>query len=242
MGREIQKRKNRSGIAKARRKPKTKKSLLQHPIIAANWDKSQTLEQNYQRLGLASKLNKHTGGREKKLEDVHRLRTARDEDVGLERKQDALAIASLRRPEQLNVAEAKVERDPKTGRIMKIVDSAEGPIKANPLNDPLNDIDSDVEDETLGQHADTMGVAESAQGETRSEVVARLEQEARRPAKKYKPKSSDNERAFIAELVGKYGEDYAAMARDLKINYMQRSEGDLKRRIKKWRESGGEVG
>lgn len=37
MGRELQKRKNRSGVAKIRQKPKSKKKILSNPIIAANW-------------------------------------------------------------------------------------------------------------------------------------------------------------------------------------------------------------
>ena len=43
------------------------------------------------------------------------------------------------------------------------------------------------------------------------------------------------------ELVKKYGDDVGKMARDIKINYMQRSEGDLKKRIKTWREAGGKI-
>jgi nucleolar protein 16 len=37
MGRELQKKKNRSSIPKVRRKPKSKKKVLGNPIIAANW-------------------------------------------------------------------------------------------------------------------------------------------------------------------------------------------------------------
>jgi len=37
MGRELQKKKNRSSIAKVQRKPKSKKKILNNPIIAANW-------------------------------------------------------------------------------------------------------------------------------------------------------------------------------------------------------------
>ena len=61
MGRELQKKKNRSGINKVRLKPKSKKKILTNPIIAENWDKSQSLAQNYRRLGLTAKLNKNTG-------------------------------------------------------------------------------------------------------------------------------------------------------------------------------------
>lgn len=37
MGRELQKKKNRSSVAKVRQKPKSKKKILNNPIIAANW-------------------------------------------------------------------------------------------------------------------------------------------------------------------------------------------------------------
>jgi hypothetical protein len=37
MGRELQKKKNRSSIPKKRQNPKSKKKILQNPIIAANW-------------------------------------------------------------------------------------------------------------------------------------------------------------------------------------------------------------
>jgi hypothetical protein len=37
MGRELQKKKNKSSIPKARRKPASKKRILANPIIARNW-------------------------------------------------------------------------------------------------------------------------------------------------------------------------------------------------------------
>ncbi|KAF2765421.1 hypothetical protein EJ03DRAFT_208652 [Teratosphaeria nubilosa] len=236
MGRELQKKKNRSGVQKVRQKPKSKKNLLLNPIIAAKWDKSQTLEQNYKRLGLTAKLNKHTGGIERKAEDVRRAREEAAEGKG---KDDPLAIASssLRRPQSFQVQEAKIERDPVTGKILRVID--EGAKKANPLNDPLADLDSEDSDEEIDQHPDTFAASRSGSGKT--DVVRKLELEANQPVKKYKFKQTEGERAFVEELVRKYGDDYAAMARDIKVNYMQRSEGDLKRRVKKWREAGGSV-
>ncbi|KFY06322.1 hypothetical protein V491_08708, partial [Pseudogymnoascus sp. VKM F-3775] len=68
MGRELQKKKNRSSIPKVKHKPKSKRvNPLGNAIIAANWDSKQTLTQNYNRLGLASRLNAATGGTEKKI-------------------------------------------------------------------------------------------------------------------------------------------------------------------------------
>ncbi|TKA26481.1 hypothetical protein B0A50_05318 [Salinomyces thailandicus] len=239
MGRELQKKKNRSGIRKVTQKPKSNKKILGNATIAQNWDKTQTLEQNYKRLGLASKLNKHTGGREVKAEDVRRQR---EEDEAGTRKLDKLAIGGQRRSGKFEMSEARVERDPETGEILRVIEP-ESQKRANPLNDPLADLDSEEsedEDGALNQHASNAAPFDPENG-VRTDVVKRLEQEASRPAKKHVPKQSENERAFIVELVAKYGDDYVAMARDMKINYMQRSEGDLKRRVKKWRQSGGSV-
>jgi nucleolar protein 16 len=226
-----QKKKARSGIAKARRKPKSKKQLLNNSIIAANWDKSETLAQNYKRLGLTRRLNKNTGGVEKKVSDL-----------GVENVPSRLEIGSTGKTAQLEVGEAEIERDPTTGKIVRVLDDTA--VKANPLNDPLNQFDSEHEESDVEVGFDQHG--QPAYGilakPASTAVVAQLENEARRPEKKYKHKQSEGEKAFIAELVMKYGADYAAMARDMKINYMQRSEGDLKRRVKKWREDGGEVG
>ena len=222
-----QKKKNRSGIAKVRRKPKSKKQLLQNSIIAANWDKSETLAQNYKRLGLTRRLNKNTGGVEKKVSDL-----------GAEEGPSGLEIGGTGKTIGLQLSEAKIERDPVTGKIIRVLD--ETVVKPNPLNDPLNDIDSESdEDMAYDQHGhSTNGIRAKPAG---TEVVAQLQDEAAKPEKKYKRKQPEGEKAFVRELVEKYGDDYAAMARDMKINYMQRSEGDLKRRIKKWREDGDEV-
>lgn len=239
MGRELQKRKNRSGISKVRQKPKSKKKILTNPIIAANWDKSQSLAQNYKRLGLTAKLNKNTGGVEKTVSDV-----LREAEEG-ERHVDTLNItSSSKRKETLDVGEAKIERDPETGKILRVIDQQTA--KANPLNDPLNEIDSDEEEEDEifnpgNQHGNTDPAAHSKSDARKTETVRRLEEEARKPAAKYRRKQPEGEVAFVEELVRKYGDDYGKMARDMKINYMQRSAGDLKRRIKKWRENGGKI-
>lgn len=231
MGRELQKRKNRSSTPKVRRKPKSKKKILSNHIIAENWDKSQTLAQNYRRLGLTERLNNRTGGVERK--------------PGEERQDDPLSIEGKRRKanEVIEVREAKIKRDPKTGAILSVLDG-ELEQRPNPLNDPLRALDSDSDDEmgdSYDQHGNPRFSTEQVATEPKTEVVERLEDEASRPAPKYRRKLTEGERAFIEELVRKHGDDYAAMSRDMKINYMQRSEGDLRKRVKKWREAGGRV-
>ena len=225
-----QKKKARSSLSKVKRKPKSKKQLLSNTIIAANWDKSETLAQNYKRLGLTRRLNKNTGGVEKKASDV-----------GVDEVGSGLEIGGTGKTTQLDLSEARIERDPSTGRIVRVLDDGNG--KANPLGDPLNDLDSDSETSDVNmafdQHSSTNGgVVKTAN----TAVVAELEREAARPENKYKRRMPEGEKAFVAELVEKYGDDYEAMQRDVKINYMQRSAGDLKRRVGKWRGEGGEVG
>lgn len=239
MGRELQKRKNRSSIAKVRHKPKSKKNILNNAVISANWDRNQTLAQNYKRLGLSAKLNKTTGGVERKVGDVER-----------EKEQDGKAPANglmisggngRGKKEQLDLGEEKVERDPVTGKILRVV-STGNTARPNPLNDRLNDLDSDYESnaEMFDQHGH--GKQQDQPSQPKTAVVAELEQRASLPEKKYRRQQSEGERVFVEALVGKYGEDYERMARDTQINYMQRSAGDLKKRVKKWRESVGRVG
>ena len=45
--------------------------------------------------------------------------------------------------------------------------------------------------------------------------------------------TSKGERGTLAQLVGKYGEDVEAMARDRKVNVDQRTAGELGRAIRK---------
>lgn len=237
-----QKRKLRSSTPKARRKPKSKKRILANPIIAANWEKSQTLAQNYRRLGLTARLNKCTGGVEKTGKDIDRLREE-EENGGGGKKEDGLRISggSRKGAEKMEVEEARIERDGETGRILRVLDRPEDYSRPNPLRDLLNEMDSGSEgvrdEEMFDQHGRDFQHPDSHAAKTA--VVKKLEQEAQRPEKKYTRKQSEGERAFIEALVKKYGDDYGRMARDMKINYMQRSAGDLKRRVKKWRESGG---
>lgn len=186
-------------------------------------DRNLTLTQNYKRLGLLHKLNAPTGGKE---------RLPGQED--LNQAPNSLHITgSGNTATQLELGETKVERDPETGNILRVIrDEDEIEVagrkrrRANPLNDPLNEL-SDNEDE--GQ---TM---------SGSAVVQELERQAHREgrsAKSKKPRHlSQREGEWITKLIEKHGENFSAMVRDRKLNPMQQSEGDLRRRINKWKKS-----
>ncbi|OJJ42871.1 hypothetical protein ASPZODRAFT_104626 [Penicilliopsis zonata CBS 506.65] len=237
MGREIQKKKNRSSLPKNRSKKRgtlkngnKKINVLGNAIIAENWDRNQTLTQNYRRLGLVHRLNAPTGGVEKRAKD----------DGSTEEVTDSLHITgSIKTSTKLSLGETRVERDPETGKILRVIrdDDKDEEIeiagrklrRTNPLNDPLNDL-SDNEDAMPSRSS----AADSA-------IVRKLELQAARESaavQKKKPRhQSQRENEWISRLVDKYGEDYRAMSRDRKMNPMQQTEGDLRRRVRKWKQA-----
>ncbi|KIY00518.1 uncharacterized protein Z520_04203 [Fonsecaea multimorphosa CBS 102226] len=229
MGRERQKKKNRSSIPKARPKDgrtkagKKRINFLGNETIAKNWDRKLTLSQNYKRLGLSSRLNAATGGTEKKA--------AKDKMDIAGVKRDSLAIAGPLAAD-ITPQEVQVERDPETGRILRVIRPETGEANQNPLNDPLNDI-MDLESQQLRSQPANGIVAE---------LEAQAAEEEELLAKKKRPRQqSQREEEWIAKLVEKHGDDIKAMAKDLKLNPMQQTEGDIARRIKKWKANHGEV-
>lgn len=217
MGRELQKKKNRSSIAKVRQKPKSKKlNLRANPIIAANWDRTLSVAQNYKNLGLTSRLNHRTGGIEKH-QDLYNGEEVDDD-------KDVFAIGS-KKPAKLETEEATVTRDPKTGAILSVVSSGKQK-KPNPLNDPLNELEDLYEEEVAVR-----------ENKPRKGVIKELEELAARGEEKRPRKQSEREQEWISALVEKYGDDYRAMSRDRKLNPMQQSEGDIKKRARKWVEN-----
>lgn len=203
MGRELQKKKNRSSINKVKLKAKSKKTnLLGNAVVAANWNQKETLTQNYRRLGLTSRLNGFTGGMEKNLSKTST--------------ESALAIANVK-PTVLEPREVRVERDPETGRIVRVLNNK----KENPLNDQL--LSDDEED-----------VERPRESVRSTGIIAELERQASRVPEKKPRQQSAREREWLERLVNKYGDDTQKMARDMKLNPMQQTASDIGKRIKKW--------
>lgn len=252
MGRELQKKKKRSSIPKIKLKPKSKKvNPLGNPIIAANWyfsllpspnpslplflylyqkqnrltitprNQNETLTQNYRRLGLTSRLNTATGGIEKpRLTDSNTTTSLNS------KKADKLAISNAI-PKVFAPTEAVVERDPETGKILRVIHKG-GLGKKNLLNDPLN---SDSDEENEGE--EFTGFEE--EGGNSGGIIAQLEQQARSGKAKTERKQSEREKEWCQRLVERWGEDWGKMVRDRRLNPMQQTEMDIKRRVAKWR-------
>ncbi|KAH6882469.1 Nucleolar protein 16 [Alternaria rosae] len=233
MGRELQKKKNRSSIPKKRKNGPSKKKILQNPIIAKHWNQKETLSQNYRRLGLTARLNHATGGTEKTIallglndEKSSRADTAANSTA------DALNIVSkAKKPENIAIEEIEVERDPETGAILNVTGTLDK--KDNPLNDPLNEIEDD--DEEMEWNGFSM-VPERPE-EAQNPVIRELEEAAMNGARKAPRGQSQREQEWVERLVNKYGEDYAKMARDRKLNPMQQTAADIKKRVAKWQKA-----
>lgn len=121
-------------------------------------------------------------------------------------------------PTTIEPTEVRVERDPETGKIIRVIHDK----KENPLNDQL--LTDDEEDADMSEVG----------GETHG-IIAELERQAASAPEKKPRKQSAREKEWIERLVSKYGEDTKKMSRDMKLNPMQQTEADIARRIKKWR-------
>lgn len=200
-------------------------------------NQKETLSQNYRRLGLTARLNHATGGTEKTigLLGLNDPKSSRA-DTAADSTANALNIVSKAPAQTLEIEEIEVERDPETGHILRVTGQREE--KFNPLNDPLVELEgSDGEAEEWNGFS---MVPERRENEVENPVIRQLEEAARNGARKAPRKQSEREAEWQERLVSRYGEDYGRMARDRKLNPMQQTEADIKKRVKKWQASQAE--
>lgn len=202
----------KSSIRKNTRRVKDKKrdvNIHSNPIIAKNWDKSLTLQQNYKRLGLASKLGGIAGGQEQKVETLSERRARKAKEAELQVTIDD--IEKSEDPSKIPEGEARLIRDPETNEVVKII---YGTMKLNKSN-----ISNDIEKPEVIQQLEEYA-------EKHSKI-------------KHERVQSDREQDWLKALYEKYGDDYEKMKWDKKLNINQQSAGDLKRRIIKWKKANG---
>lgn len=113
----------RSSVKKNTRRTKDKQrniNVYSNPIIAQNWDKSLTLQQNYKRLGLRAKLGHMAGGVEQKVETLTELRSKKkNKDTN-----ETVTIDEIEHtddPSKIPEGEARIIRDPETNEVLKVI-------------------------------------------------------------------------------------------------------------------------
>ena len=233
----VRKRKmNRSSVGKNTRRVKDRRrkiSIKSNPIIAANWDYSLTMKQNYKNLGLRAKLQTPSGGQEvdySKVAEKVPVKSVVDEegsDEDDELNEDNEDEEQNNETEANNgdeefdenkipEGEARIQRD-EDGNVIKVV---YGKLKKF-------DIDEDVE--TLKKQA-----AEEEE-ETKTDVVRELELYASRPEVTDARIQSEREEEWLERLYKKHGNNYQKMFFDKKLNIYQQSVGDIKRRLNIWK-------
>lgn len=213
-------------------------------------DRNLTLIQNYKALGLISRLNGATGGREKKIShnDESDITGAYEHGVPGEKGVDGLAIPGNKRVTKLIPTEARVERDPETGRILRVLrpestsqrgeEGGDVRLKRKRLDDPLNSDEESGVEETRPITASGQARGKQSTTGAVAALEAQAEEEAAQMARTKRPRQqSKREEEWIAALVGKYGDNVGAMVRDRRLNPMQQSEADIGRRVRKWRDS-----
>jgi len=132
---------------------------------------------------------------------------------------------------QKPIEEVHLEHDVETGDVKVLNGNAGGRMALyNPLDDPLNELE-DEQDTPIPFNA----LGHTGRKGTGSGITGSLEELAAMGVSKRLRQQSEREEEWIARLVQKHGDDCSAMFRDRKLNPMQQSEGDIKRRIKKWR-------
>lgn len=142
--------------------------------------------------------------------------------------QDPLAVSQAASTRSA-IRSVKVERDAE-GNIVKVIR------RDNPLNDPLNDLtDSEDDEEQDAQQNET--TTDNSRRELK--VVDLLEQQASVPTESHKRHQSAREREWLEKLLAKHGDDVVAMSRDLKLNPMQQTVGEIKKKLKVYQKESG---
>lgn len=204
----------RSSVKKNTRRTKDKQrniNIHSNPIIAANWDKSLTLQQNYKKLGLTVKLGHSAGGKEQKVEQLSEIKRRRDQEARNSQVKPS-DIEQTTNPEDIPEGEARLIRDPETNEVIQVIHGTKK----------------------------MTGSAQASPEEETTSVVKQLEEYAQKHSEITRErKQSDREENWCRSLYEKYGDDYDKMKWDKKLNIYQQSAGDLKRRISKWKKQQG---
>ncbi|KAI0705832.1 ribosome biogenesis protein Nop16 [Cytidiella melzeri] len=221
---------------------RAKKNLKKQPPIRGPkelqeaWDKTKTVRQNYEALGLVSSLTPTaSGGVERRVLGVEK-ETSDSMEVeptpeGSTKNDSATAGPSglrkgfgrIVRDESGNVVDIQLDEDETTGGAAAdrlVEDAILDPSQQDRLSGWVNLGSSSVP-------------RDGSIASTSTHVVQRLEESSKARGGRVPRFSSNGELGVLRRLVEKYGQDVEGMGRDRKLNADQRTAGQLKRAIQK---------
>ncbi|KAI7861625.1 ribosome biogenesis protein Nop16 [Spinellus fusiger] len=175
-------------------------------IIKANWNKTETISQNYKRLGLLTSINGSSGGREMRYPPTKPTTSTKEGEEENELKE---------------LEEADVER------LKKTLKPGEGLIQRDDDGNVIRVIvgEKKTHNEILEEEVEAV--------EAKTDVVRALEQQA---ANEFiKPRhQTEYEMDWVEKLIDKHGEDYEAMFWDKKLNVYQQTANQLRKKCQKY--------
>ncbi|KAI3646920.1 hypothetical protein MP228_007141 [Amoeboaphelidium protococcarum] len=187
------------------------------------WSNHMTVEQNYDKIGLRVRVNGITGGIDgDKLMNGYAPRDVESSGLLDEIVSDLDGVDR----QKLSAIRAQIARQQKTGVYSegKIVRDVDGNVVG--IEEGFNgdgDGDDDKQIESSGQRQETKHENPYAEA-----ILLGAQNQA--PAVRW---ASEGQLQFIQECIDKYGENYTAMAKDLKLNCYQYTPAQIERKIKK---------
>jgi len=228
-----QRRKTRSAHKPVHHSRQAKKLLKKQPpirglkILQEAWDKHKTVRQNYAALGLAVSLNPCTAGGTERATSVSEARTEANEVAFIDDSDPTVSMSG------------GSEQDLPKG-LGRIVKDDSGQIIAIETNDDISptpphhrlDLVEVAAAATIHTPENQKWLFGQTPGAVKSnvELIPSLSDVVIAPVPRIPPKG---EMKFLQRLVSKHGRDVAAMMRDRRLNPDQRTEGEIRRAIKK---------
>ncbi|KAI8881484.1 hypothetical protein K501DRAFT_158237, partial [Backusella circina FSU 941] len=205
-------RSNKSGHAKNTRRTADRRlkrvTITGNSIIKANWDKTQTLRQNYKRLGLLTSINGQSGGIEKLNPDKKITPEEQQAQQALQRDLSELTEEEIQELKKtLKPGEGLIQRDD-DGNVVRVLVG-----------------EQKTHNEILDQEFDRV--------EAKTDVVRQLEEQAAN-AKVVEKFVSEYQGDWIQQLMQKHGDDYQAMFWDKELNTNQLTAAQLKKKCAKY--------
>ena len=184
-----------------------------HPLIQKHWDKTKTLKQNYEKLGLCPQLNGYSGGQ------------GQEENQAYQK-----TMASLSSKLSLPVEWRDRQEDSIT-LSQENSNSTDTPIlEVEPpkfIDDRSLSIGSKVGMKKIRDQSVSMTIS----NESTCSILQEIQNEAAKDSVKCIRAPSFQEDVILTNLEKKYGNDFDAMAKDMKLNKYQLTPGQLKKRF-----------